>query len=162
MSNDGGSENGAIEKVSIIVSKGSLDGIYPALIMANGARAEGIEANLFFTFFGLDAIHKARHEHIKLATVGNPGLHLATWAGGLPGMSSVMTQYMARKMDQLDIPPIPEFIEMIADTGAGLYACQASVDLFGLTRDDFIDQVKDVITVGEFYRLAAGGQIIFT
>ena len=74
-----------IEKVSIIVSKGSLEGVYPGLIMANGARAEGMEANLFFTFFGLDAIHKARHEHIKLATVGNPGLHMATWAGGLPG-----------------------------------------------------------------------------
>ena len=72
-----------IEKVSIIISKGSLDGIYPGLIMANGARAEGIEANLFFTFFGLDAIHK-RHEHIKLATVGNPGLHLATWPAACP------------------------------------------------------------------------------
>jgi peroxiredoxin family protein len=153
---------GTIEKVSIIVSKGSLEGVYPALIMANGARAEGIEANLFFTFFGLDAIHKARIEHIKLATVGNPGLHLATWAGGLPGMSSVMTSYLSRKMDKLDIPPIPEFLEMIADTGAGLYACQASVDLFGLAKDDFIEQVKDIITVGEFYELAAGGQIIFT
>ena len=73
-----------IEKVSIIISKGSLDGVYPGLIMANGARAEGIEANLFFTFFGLDAIHKARHEHIKIATVGNPGLHLSTWLGGVP------------------------------------------------------------------------------
>ncbi|SER72262.1 DsrE/DsrF/DrsH-like family protein [Lentzea albida] len=151
-----------IEKVSVIVSKGSLEGIYPALIMANGARAEGIEANLFFTFFGLDAVHKAKHEHIKLATVGNPGLHLATWAGGLPGMSAVMTHYLARRMDELDIPPIPEFVELIADTGAGLYACQASVDLFGLSKEDFVDQVRDIITVGEFYDLAAGGQIIFT
>ena len=129
-----------IEKVSIIISKGSLEGIYPGLIMANGARAEGIEANLFFTFFGLDAIHKARNEHIKLATVGNPGLHFATMAGGLPGVSTVMTHYMNHKMEKLDIPSIPEFIEMIADTGAGLYACKASVDLFGL----------------------AGGEIIFT
>ena len=152
----------AIEKVSIIVSKGSLEGIYPALIMANGARMEGIEANLFFTFFGLDAIHKARHEHIKIATVGNPGLHVATLLGGLPGMSSVMTHYMARKMGQFDIPPVPEFIEMIADTGAGLYGCQASCDLFGLSKDDLIDQVTGIITVGEFYALAAGGQIIFT
>src|SRR5207244_1661180 len=118
MTGDSTTTNGTIEKVSIIVSKGSLEGIYPALIMANGARAEGIEANLFFTFFGLDAIHKARHEHIKLATVGNPGLHLATWAGGLPGVSSVMTRYLGHKMGELDIPPIPEFIEMIADTGA--------------------------------------------
>jgi peroxiredoxin family protein len=152
----------SIEKVSIIISKGSLDGVYPGLIMANGARAEGMEANLFFTFFGLDAIHKAHHEHIKMATVGNPGLHFATMLGGLPGVSSVMTHYMNNKMAQLDIPSIPEFIEMIADTGAGLYACKASVDLFGLEKNDFIDQVQDIITVGEFYALAAGGQIIFT
>jgi peroxiredoxin family protein len=151
-----------IEKVSIIISKGSLDGIYPGLIMANGARAEGIDANLFFTFFGLDAIHRKHHDHIKLATVGNPGLHLATLLGGLPGASSVMTHYLASKMEKLDIPSVPEFVEMIADTGAGLYACKASVDLFGLDRGDFIDEVQDVITVGEFYERAAGGQIIFT
>ena len=151
-----------ITKISIVISKGSLDGIYPALIMANGARAEGIEANLFFTFFGLDAIHKERNEHIKLATVGNPGLHLATMAGGLPGVSTVMTHYMNHKMEKLDIPSIPEFIEMIADTGAGMYACKASVDLFGLEKNDLIPQVQDIITVGEFYELAAGGQIIFT
>ncbi len=151
-----------IEKVSIIISKGSLEGVYPGLIMANGARAEGMEANLFFTFFGLDAIHKARYEHVKVATVGNPGLHVATLLGGLPGMSSVMTHYLERKMERLDIPPIPEFVEMIADTGAGLYACQASVDLFAMDKDDFIPQVAGIITVGEFYELAAGGQIIFT
>jgi peroxiredoxin family protein len=105
MADNGTSANGRIEKVSIIVSKGSLEGIYPALIMANGARAEGIEANLFFTFFGLDAIHKARHEHIKLATVGNPGLHLATWAGGLPGVSSVMTTTWRTRWASSTFPP---------------------------------------------------------
>ncbi|HET8979640.1 MAG TPA: DsrE/DsrF/DrsH-like family protein [Solirubrobacteraceae bacterium] len=151
-----------IEKVSIIISKGSLEGVYPGLIMANGARMEGIEANLFFTFFGLDAINRAKHEHVKVATVGNPGLHLATWAGGFPGVSSLVTHRLAGEMEKLDIPPIPEFIEMIADSGAGLYACKASVDLFGLRREDFIEQVTDIITVGEFYGLAGGGQIIFT
>jgi peroxiredoxin family protein len=153
---------GTIEKVSIIVSKGSLDGVYPGLIMANGARAEGIDANLFFTFFGLDVINKKYHEHIKLATVGNPGLHMATWVAGFPGMASVMTRYMEHQIEKLDIPSIPEFIEMIADTGAGLYACKASVDLFGLEKNDLIPQVQDIITVGEFYEMAAGGQIIFT
>ena len=151
-----------ITKVSIIISKGSLEGVYPGLIMANGARAEGMEANLFFTFFGLDAIHKKRHEHIKVATVGNPGMHLATWLGGIPGMASLMTKYMEHQIGKLDIPSIPEFVEMIADTGAGLYACKASVDLFGLDKDDLIEQVQDIITVGEFYEKAAGGQIIFT
>jgi len=151
-----------IEKVSIIISKGSLEGIYPGLIMANGARMEGIEANVFFTFFGLDAINRAKSEHVKVATVGNPGLHLATWAGGVPGVSAFVTHMLAREMEKLDIPPIPEFVELIADSGAGLYACKASVDLFSLSRDDFIEQLTDVITVGEFYGLAAGGQIIFT
>ncbi len=151
-----------IEKISIVISKGSLEGIYPGLIMANGARAEGIEAHLFFTFFGLDAIHRKRHEHIKLATVGNPALHMATWLGGFPGISTVMTHYIESKMDGIDIPSIPEFIEMIADTGAGLWACKATVDLFGMSKDDFVDQVQGIITVGDFYELAAGGQIIFT
>jgi peroxiredoxin family protein len=150
------------EKVSVIISKGSLEGVYPGLIMANGARMEGMEASVFFTFFGLDAINKARHEHVKVATVGNPGLHLATWAGGVPGISSLVTHKLAQEMEKLDIPPIPEFVEMIAESGAPLYACKASVDLFGLDRDDFIPEVEDIITVGEFYGLAAGGQIIFT
>jgi peroxiredoxin family protein len=151
-----------IEKVSIIISKGSLEGVYPGLIMANGARAEGIEANLFFTFFGMDAIHRKRHEHIKVATVGNPGMHMATWLGGVPGMSSVVTHMMEKQMAELDIPPIPEFVEMIADTGCGMFACKASADLFKMTKDDFIEQVEDIITVGEFYEKAAGGHIIFT
>ena len=151
-----------IEKVSIIISRGSVEGIYPGLIMANGARMEGIDANLFFTFFGLDAINEAKHEHVKVASVGNPGLHLATWAGAFPGVSAMVTHKFAAEMEKLDIPPIPEFIEMIADSGAGLYACKASVDMFHLTKEDFIPQVQDIITVGEFYGLAAGGQIIFT
>ncbi len=151
-----------IEKVAVIVSKGSLEGIYPALILANGARMEGIEANVFFTFFGLDAIRKDRIDHIKVATVGNPGMHMPTLIGALPGMSSVATRMMSRQMEKLDIPPVREFVELIADSGAALYACQASVDMFGLAPSDFVPQVSGVLTVGEFYAMAAGGEIIFT
>jgi peroxiredoxin family protein len=151
-----------IEKVSIIVSKGSFEGIYPALILANGARMEGIEANVFFTFFGMDAIHRKHYEHLKVATVGNPGLRMPTMLGGLPGVSSFVTHQMAKKMEELDIPPIPEFVTLLADSGAKLYACKASVDMFGLEREEMIDEVEEIITVGEFYHLAAGGQIIFT
>jgi len=155
-------QTATIEKVSIVISKGSLEGIYPGLIMANGARMEGIEADLFFTFFGLDAIRKDRQAGIKVATVGNPGLHMPTVLGALPGFSALATRMMQRQMEKLDIPPIPEFVELVADSGAGLYACKASVDMFGLTIDDFVPQVRDIISVGEFYGLAGGGQIIFT
>jgi peroxiredoxin family protein len=155
-------EPATIEKVAIVVSKGSLEGIYPALIMANGARMEGIEADLFFTFFGLDAIRKDRYEKIKVATVGNPGMHMATWLGAMPGFSALATRMMKRQMEKIDIPPIPEFIELVHDSGVHLYACKATVDMFGLTIDDFVPQVEDIISVGQFYEQAAGGQIIFT
>lgn len=151
-----------IEKVAIVVSKGSLEGIYPALIMANGARMEGIEAELFFTFFGLDAIRKDRYATVKVATVGNPGMHLPSLLGVLPGMSWVATKMMKRQMEKLDIPPLPEFVELVSDSGVGLYACRASVDMFGLTEDDFVPQVDGILTVGEFYEHAAGAQVIFT
>ena len=151
-----------IKKVSIVVSKGGLEGIYPGLIMANGARMEGIEANLFFTFFGMDAITKKRMGKVKVATVGNPGMHMPTLLGAIPGMSAMATSMMKKTMDKIDIPPIPEFIELISDSGGKLWACKASVDMFGLTKESFVPQVEDVITVGDFYELAAGGQIIFT
>jgi peroxiredoxin family protein len=155
-------EPATLEKVAIVISKGSLEGIYPGLIMANGARMEGIEADLFFTFFGLDAIRKDRFEKIKVATVGNPGMHIPTWVGAIPGFSALATRMMKRQMEKIDIPPIPEFVELVADSGVRLYACKATVDMFGLTMDDFVPQVEDIISVGEFYEKAGGGQIVFT
>ena len=155
-------EAAPITKVSIIISKGTLEGIYPGLILANGARMEGIEADVFFTFFGMDAITKAKMEKVKVATVGNPALGVPALLGILPGMQAFVTKQMAKKMEDLDIPPIPEFIQLIADSGAKLYACKASVDMFGLKEEDFVDTLEGILTVGEFYEKAAGGQIIFT
>jgi peroxiredoxin family protein len=151
-----------IEKVSIVISKGSLEGIYPGLIMANGARMEGIEADLFFTFFGLDAIREDRYETIKVATVGNPGMHLPTWIGAVPGMSWLATKMMQRQMEKIDIPPVPEFVELLGDSGVRFFACKATVEMFGLDLDDFVPQVAEIISVGEFYERSAGAQIIFT
>jgi len=151
-----------IKKVCIIISKGSLEGIYPGLIMANGARMEGIEAMLFFTFFGLDAVRKKYMSEIKVATVGNPGMHIPSMIGILPGMSSLASSMMQKKMESLDIPPVPEFIEMVHDAGAKLYACKATVEMFGLKMEDFCDQVESIITVGDFYNYSAGAEIIFT
>lgn len=156
------SDNEKIKKVSIVVSKGSLEGVYPGLIMANGARMQGIEANLFFTFFGLDAITKKKMGKIKVATVGNPAMGIPTLVGALPGMSTFATMMMKKQMEQLDIPPIPEFIEMISDAGGKIYACLASVEMFKLKKEDFCDQVEKILTVGDFYDISAGGQIIFT
>lgn len=151
-----------IQKVSIVISKGSLDGVYPGLIMANGARMEGIEASLFFTFFGLDAILKKRMDNLKVATVGNPGMHMPTLLGALPGMSAFATKMMKKEIEKIDIPPVGEFLTMIHDSGAELYACRATVDMYHLKREDFTPELDGIISVGQFYEKAAGGQIIFT
>ena len=138
--------------------------------MANGARMEGIEANIFFTFFGLYTILKDYQDKIRIATVGNPamrvpnakGFPLPTLLGALPGMSAFATSMMQKEMEALDIPPIGEFVEMISDAGGHLYACKATVDMFHLNPDDFVPQMEKVLTVGDFYEMAAGGEIIFT
>ena|SRR5579862_4176696 len=156
------SERQPIERVSIIVSRGSLEGVYPGLIMANGARMEGIEASIFFTFFGLDAIIKRRMDNLKVATVGNPAMHMPTILGAIPGMSAFATSMMKKEIEKLDIPPVPEFITMIHDAGGELYGCRATVDMFHLKREDFCAEVDGIISVGEFYEKSAGSQIIFT
>mgnify|MGYP006315850267 CR=1 FL=1 len=125
---------------------------YDAIVTGAPSLSEQLEADAQRLLEAAAERVRARH----------PGLHVATWLGGFPGMSSVLTHVMEKQIAELDIPSIPEFVEMIADTGAGMYACKASVDLFKMEKADFIDQVDDIITVGEFYEIAAGGHIIFT
>ena len=149
-----------IEKVSIIISKGSLEG---STRPHHGQRrpGRGHRGQPVLHVLRLDAIHRTRLEHIKVAAVGNPGMHMASLVGVLPGMSAIATHMMEKKMETFDIPGIPEFMELIGDTGCGCTPA-GLVDLFGFTEADFIEQVEGIITVGEFYEIAAGGQIIFT
>ncbi len=157
-----------IKKVSVICAKGSLEDVYAALVMTNGARMEGIEANLFFTFFGLDAITKKKMNKLHTATVGNPamampgGLPFPTLLGIIPGVEAGVSMMMRKGMDDLDIPPVEEFLDMIHASGGKIYGCKLAVDMFKLKREDMYDDLEGVITIGEFYEHAAGGQIIFT
>lgn len=154
-----------LKKVLIICARGTLEDVYAALIMANGALMEGLEANMFFTFFGLDAITKAKQDQLHTATVGNPAFmrKIPTMIGGLPGFEALASSMMKKEMDKLDIPPVSEFLEMIVAGGGKLYGCKLAVDMFHLTREDFIDDLEDIITVGDMYALAEGDatQIIF-
>lgn len=159
-----------IKKVNIICSKGSIEDVYAALIMGNGAVMEGIEANLFFTFFGLDAIVKKRMDKLHTAVVGNPalrlpgGMRMPTLLGIIPGMESFTSWMMKGQMDKLDVPPVSEFLDLFTAGGGKVYACKMSVDMFKMTMADFSEHVNGIITVGEFYEHAAGegSHIIFT
>ena len=159
------SEKKPVKKLLVICSKGTLEDVYAALIMANGALMEGIEASMFFTFFGLDAITKKKQDHLHTATVGNPALmrQLPTVIGGLPGFEALVSNMMKKEMEKLDIPPVSEFLEMFAAGGGKLYGCQFAVEMFKLTKEDFIDDLEGIITVGDMFELAEGEntQIVF-
>ena len=155
--------NGKVKKMMIILSKATLDNVYACFILANGARMEGIESEIFFTFFGLEAIQKEKLEHLHVATVGNPGMHIPTMLGGLPGMEAVATKMMKNKMEKLDIPPVGEFLEILTASGTKLWGCKLAMDMFDLKETDLIDDLDGILTVGDFYSRAQGEgvQVLF-
>ncbi len=158
-------EKAKVKKVLIICSKGKIEDVYAALVMANGALMEGIEAKMFFTFFGLEAITKKNADHLHTATVGNPAFMpgLPTMLGGLPGFEAFASYMMKKEMDKLDMPHVTEFLQMIEASGGEIYACKLAADMFHLKKEDFLPEVKGIITVGDMYALAdgEGTQIIF-
>lgn len=149
-------EKGKIKKMCFILSKAGLDSVYACFIMANGARMEGIEAEIFFTFFGLDAVHKKRLENLHIATVGNPGMHIPTFLGGLPGMESYATRMMKKQMEALDLPGVHEFLDILSASGVRMFGCKLAADMFKISKDDLYEGIEDIITVGDFYNNAAG------
>jgi len=149
-------------KVAIICSKGGLDEVFPALILANAARQSGIEAFIFFTFWGLDAITTKKIDRLHVNLAGNAASTMPTIVGGLPGMESLAAHMMAKQMKELDLPTVREMMEILDEAGAQLYACELAMKMFKRTKDDLIPQVKEVITAGDFYDLAENAQIIFT
>jgi len=159
-----------VKKVSIICAKGTIEDVYAALVMGNGAVMEGIEANLFFTFFGLEAIMKKRMDNLHTGVVGNPamrlpgGMRMPTLLGVIPGVEAMVSAMMKKEMDKLDVPPVSEFIELFVAGGGSLYACKLAADMFKIRKEDLSEHVKGIITVGEFYEKAGGegSHIIFT
>lgn len=160
-------------KVAFICSKGNLDMAYPALIMGWAALGNGIDVTLFFTFWGLDLINKERVDHLEIAPVANtsmkmsmmgvknPNLGIPNIMGVIPGMTAFATKLMKDKMDAMEVPGVREYLQMLVDAGAKLYACKMSVDMMGLKKEDFVDGVLDIVTAGDFMDMTEGSQIIF-
>ena len=149
-------------KVAIIASHGGLDEAYPALILANAARQSGIDAFVFFTFWGLDIITTSKVDHLHVNLAGNASSGMPTMLAGLPGMESLAASMMKKQMTELDLPTVREMLQILDESGAELFACELAMKMFKRTKEELVPQVKDVITAGDFYDLADGAQIIFT
>jgi peroxiredoxin family protein len=160
-------------KIAFICSKGNLDMAYPALVMGWAALGNGIDVTIFFTFWGMDMIRKLRIDHLEIAPVANTSMKMSMMGvntgnlgipnimGIIPGMTAFATKLMKSKMEKLEIPPVNEYLQMLVDAGAKLYACKMSVDMFDLKKEDFIDGVIDIVTAGDFMDMTEGAQIIF-
>lgn len=148
--------DGDIKKMMIILSKATLENVYAAFVLANGARMEGIEAEMFFTFFGLEAIHKEKLEHLHIATVGNPAMHMPTLLGGLPGMEALATHMMKKEMERIDMPDVHEFLDILKASGVKLWACKLAMDMFHYKLEDMYADIDGVLTVGDFYKQGRG------
>ena len=156
-------------KICFVASKGNLDMAYPALIMANAALGEGIETHIFFTFWGFDLVTERTMDDLKFTMVGNtamhlpqaPGLALPQVMGMLPGMTGMATKMMRKQMDDLDIPGVREFLDIIVASGGHLWGCKLTFDMNGLAATDLYEGVEGVISATDFIELAEGAQVIF-
>ena len=148
-------------RLAIICSKGNLDMAYPGLILGNAALGEGVEVHLFFTFWGLDMITTSHMEHLKFSPVGNTAAHMPQTLTPLPGMTTMATHMMKKSIADLDVPEVPEFLDLITASGGHLWACRMSVDMNHLKKDDLYDGVEAIINASDFIEMTDGAQLLF-
>ncbi len=148
-------------KLAIIISKGSLDMAYPGLILGNAALGEGVEVELFFTFWGFDIITKSRMNDLKFSPVGNPAAHMPAALSPLPGVTTMATHALKKSLSDLDIPPVPEFLDLVKASGARIWACRLSADMNHLSEADLYDGVDGIINASDFIEMTDGAQLLF-
>jgi len=144
--------------MSLIATKGTLDWAYPPFILASTAAALGWKVSIFFTFYGLLLLKKDLSD-MKVTPVGNPAMPMKmpfgpdwfkniNWpvpnavAGNIPGFENMASGLMKETFKSKGVASIEELREISIDEGVELHACQMTVDVFGFTQDDFIDDIS--------------------
>lgn len=148
-------------KLAIICSKGNLDMAYPGLVLANAALGEGIETHMFFTFWGFDMITKSRMANLQFTMLGNTATHMPQGLGGIPGMTAMATHNMKKRIAEIGVPEVPEFLEQIVASGGHLWACRMSADMMKLDESDLYDDVEGIISATDFIEKTEGAQLLF-
>jgi len=152
------------KKLAIIATKGTLDWAYPPFILASTAAALGYQAQIFFTFYGLQLLRKRMD--LKVSPLGNPGmpmpLGMDKWfpilGTALPGMQTIMSVMMKQKMKSKGVASVDELRDLCLEAEVKMIACQMTVDLFDFSTDDFIDGI-DYGGAATFFEFAGESDI---
>ncbi|MCB0118625.1 MAG: DsrE/DsrF/DrsH-like family protein [Anaerolineales bacterium] len=137
------------KRMAIISTHGSLDAAYPPLILATAAIAMDMEAAIFFTFYGLEIVKKGNADKLQVSPIANPampqpvpGISVPNIIGVLPGMTAVATSMMNSWMKKANVAKLSELLEMATESGVRLIACQMSMDVMGIKKEDLIDGIE--------------------
>ena len=128
-------------RMAIVASKGSMDMAYMPMILASTAAAMEMECAVFFTFYGLQIIHKEHNKHLKVPPLANPAMPMPVpnIIGVLPGMTAMATMMMKSWMGKQNVPSIPELLAVCQEGGVRLIACQMSMDVMGIHKEQLVD-----------------------
>ncbi|MBI5500095.1 MAG: DsrE/DsrF/DrsH-like family protein [Deltaproteobacteria bacterium] len=147
-------------RIAIVASRGTLDYAYPPLILATTATSMGWEAGIFFTFYGLDVLHKKKHKKLKVPPLANPAMPvpMPNVLGVLPGMTAAATAMMKGWMRKANLPTLPEFLTMARESGVKLFACSTTMGVMGVAAEDLIEGA-DVAGAAAFLDFAADADV---
>lgn len=161
-------------RISIMVTKGTLDWAYPPFIIGSTAAAMGWDATLFFTFYGLALLKKDLKPHVS--PLGNPAMPMKMPFGprwfqniewnmpnvmmaGVPGFESLATTLMKQTLKNKGVADIDELRSLCIEADVKLVACQMTVDLFGWEKDEFIPEIADWAGAATYLTSAQGADI---
>jgi len=170
------------ERLAIIATKGTLDMAYPPLILASVASSLGVESAVFFTFYGLNIVHKERVKELKVSPVGNPAMPLVfpdsvketpalgrladltekllpglpQVLGVLPGMTDFVTAMLKKRMKEKGIASIEELLQLCKEAEVKLVPCQMTMELFGYKKEDLIEGTEEPAGAAEFFNYVLG------
>ncbi len=148
-------------RLALIATKGTLDWAYPPLILATTGAALGWDVGIFFTFYGLNIIHKEKSKHLKVAPLANPAMPMPVpnIVGAIPGMTSMGTMVMKGMFKSHHVSSIDELMEMAVEAGVKLWPCGMTMDVFGYKPEDFIDGVQEVCGATHFLGFAKDADV---
>jgi peroxiredoxin family protein len=138
------------KKMSIIVTKGTLDWAYPPFILSTTAAAMDVEVTMFFTFYGLQLLKKDLG-HLQISTLGNPamemplmGMHMKmpNLVSAFPGMDAACSRMMKNLIKKKGVASIEDLREAAIESDVRLIGCQMTLDLFEWGPEDMIDEME--------------------